>query len=459
MDSSFDTLPLLELLDAGRLESVRSRCTEEHPATVAEALQEIAPEDIWRILHEVPVATRAEIFAHLDLDLQVKLTTGEPRRAMAALIEEMDSDDRADLVRRLNDSIREEILPLIAKAEREDIRRLVSFAEGTAGAIMNTEYAVLHADTQVGEALAEIRRQAPSKETIYYIYVVDADHRLVGFVSLRKLILSRTTQHVTDIMQDDIIYVTVDDDQEDVARKIEKYDLLALPVVNAQMTLVGIITHDDALDILRQEQQEDVEKFMAIGGKHSAREYLSTPVFRHFRNRAIWILPLAGFGLISGLIIQRHEDMLQTFAILAIFIPMLADTGGNTGSQAATLVVRALALQEINPRDVVRVILKEARVALMLGLVLSLVAFGRVLFFGAQASLPAGTTIWQVGTAVSIALGLQVVTSTLFGALLPLGAARLKVDPALVASPALTTVVDISGIFIFFSITRHLLFS
>lgn len=448
---------MLELLAAGRREDILDICSEEHPATVAEALQEVSPPDIWRILHVFPVSLRAEIFAHLSLDLQVDLTTGEPRREMAALIEEMDSDDRADLVRRLEESLREEILPLVAKAEREDIRRLVSFAAGTAGAIMNTEYAVLRPETPIGDALAEIRRQAPAKETIYYIYVVDRRHRLIGFVSLRNLIMAKSSQTVADIMQEEIIFATVDDDQEEVAGKIEKYDLLALPVVGGDMTLVGIITHDDALDILRQEQQEDVEKLMAIGGRHSAREYLSTPIWNHFKNRAVWILPLALFGLVSGVIIQRHEELLQTFAILAIFIPMLADTGGNTGSQSATLVVRALALQEISPGDIFRVILKEARVALMLGLVLSLVAFGRVLFFGSGGEFAGGITVWRIGLAVSIALGLQVVTSTMVGAMLPLIAARFKVDPALVASPALTTAVDISGVFIFFTTTRLLL--
>ncbi len=445
------------IFESGDENAMREWCKDEHPAVVAERLAGRSATDIWRALHMLPVALRAAIFAHFSLDRQVELATGENRSAMARLLEEMDSDDRAELVRELDEQVSAELLPLVARAEREDIRRLVSYEDGTAASVMNTDYAVLRPDTLVGQALEQIRHQAPSKETVYYIYVVDDRHRLIGFVSLRKLILSRSSERISDIMQEELISVNVDDDQEEVARCIEKYDLIAVPVVTSEKVLVGIVTHDDALDILRQEQQEDVEKLMAIAGAHTAREYMTTSSMRHFRNRAVWILPLAVFGLISGIIIQRHEELLQTFAILAIFIPMLADTGGNTGSQSATLVVRALALQEIGPRDFLRVMFKEARVALMLGVVLAFVAFGRVLFFGAGATLPPGTTVWRVGIAVSVALGLQVVTSTVFGALLPLIASRLKVDPALVASPALTTVVDISGVFIFFTTTQMML--
>ncbi len=448
---------LRELLAANDEASIRSFCESSHPATVAELLSGLESFEIWRILHMIPVARRAEIFSHFELSQQVELATGENRRDMAKLLEEMDPDERADLVQRLDEQVREELLPLVARAEREDIRRLASYEQGTAGAVMNTDYAVLKADMTVPQALEQVRIQAPRKETIYYIYVIDDQRRLVGFVSIRDLILAKPTQTVGDIMHRDIISVHITDDQEEVVRKIEKYDLLAIPVVNGNNILVGIVTHDDAIHILRQEQQEDVEKLMAIVGKHAAREYLRTPVWTHFRNRAVWIVALAILGLISGLIVQNFKELLVQFTILAAFMPMLADTGGNTGSQSATLVVRALALQEIRLRDVGRVLWKEFRVSILLAALLAIVAFGRVIVFGGGSTNPVGTSIMQIAFAVSVALGLQVVSATLIGALLPLGAARMKWDPAVVASPAVTTIVDITGLLIYFITAKALL--
>ncbi len=457
MDTDSPPVNLEALLANDDRQGLIEFCEDHHPASVAEALEEMAVDQIWSVLHLLSVEKRAWIFPHFDLELQVDLASGERRRDMAKLLEEMEADERADLVLELDEKVRDEILPLVAKAEREDIRRLVSYEEGTAGSVMTTDYAVLRPDITVSAALNQLRAQAPDKETIYYVYVVNERHQLLGLVSLRKLILSKPDQFVRDIMSDDIIAVDVNVDQEEVARKIEKFDLLAIPVVSGENLLVGIVTHDDALDILRQEQQEDVEKLMAIAGSHSAREYMSTPVFNHFRNRIVWILPLALVGLVSGMIIQENETLIALIPMLAIFIPMLADTGGNTGSQSATLVVRALALAEIKPKDIFRVLYKEVRVAVMLGLSLSLVAFGRVLFFGSRGTIPEGLTLGQIGFAVSLALALQVVSATLLGAFLPMMASRCKVDPALVASPALTTCVDISGVFIFFTVTGLML--
>jgi magnesium transporter len=448
---------LRELLAGKDIETIRRFCSDSHPATVAELISGLEAGEIWQILHLLGVRDRAEVFSHFELDQQVDLTTGENRRDMASLLEEMDADERADLVRRLDQKVREELLPLVAKAEREDIRKLVSYAEGTAGAVMTTDYAVLRPSVTVAAALEQVRQQAPSKETIYYIYAVDDQHRLVGFVSLRDLIMAKPAQTIGEIMHTDVIVVGVSDDQEEVARKIEKYDLIAIPVINGANVLVGIVTHDDAMDIVRQEQQEDIEKFMAISGRHATGEYLRTSAWVHFKNRVVWIVVLAALGLVSGLIVQRFEGLLMQFAILAAFMPMLADTGGNTGCQSATLVVRALALRELRPRDILRVIMKELNVSLLLAVVLAFVAFGRVLIFGGGSSMPAHFSLVKIGFAVSVALGLQVVSSTLIGAILPLGAVRMKWDPAVVASPALTTIVDITGLLLYFTIAKALL--
>ena len=322
---------------------------------------------------------------------------------------------------------------------------------------MTSDYTTLSPNLTVEEAIQKLRREAPDKETIYYTYVVSTDRKLLGFVSLKDLIIANPVLRVDRIMHREIIYAHVDDDQEETAQKIANYDLLALPVINGQGVLVGIVTYDDAIDIIHQEHTEDMEKFMAIGGGHEAEVYMQTSSWGHFKNRCVWIVILAFLGLVSGFIVQSFEGLLLQFTILATFMPMLADTGGNTGSQSATLVVRALAMKEITPSDVPRVLLKEFFVALPLGLILATLAFWRVFLFAGNSKMPEGYSLLAVGAAVGIALGMQVVTSTLIGALLPLGAARLRLDPAVVASPALTTIVDITGLLIYFSIARLLL--
>jgi magnesium transporter len=448
---------LRELISTNDTESIRKFCEQTHPGTVAEFLGGLETQEIWHLLHTLDVPLRAEIFSHFDLDRQVELSTGQNRKDMARLLEEMPPDDRADLVKKLDEKVREEILPLVAKAEREDIRKLVEYKEGTAGAVMSTDYAVLKPDVGVGQAIEQLRIQAPGKETIYYVYIVDDNRKLTGFVSLKDLIMARPGQLVRDVMHTDVIQVNVNDDQEIVARKIEKYDLIAVPIVDDNKLLLGIVTYDDALDIIRQEQTEDIEKFMAISGRHEIGEYLKTSAFKHFQKRAYWIVGLAALGLVSGIIIHGYESTLVSMLILALYMPMVADTGGNTGSQSATVVVRALALGEITCKDILHVLRKEFFIACLLATVLGVLSFGKVLFLSQNSVIPAGYTLVNIGLAIAVALALQVVTATLIGAVLPLIASAFKQDPAVVASPALTTVVDITGLLIYFTTAKVLL--
>lgn len=441
---------LRELLASNNVEDLKEFCSAIHPADAADFLSGLEPPEIWDVLSRIEPRVAAEIFVELDEETQVAVISLLKRHEFARLVTVMSPDERADLVKRLPEDKRESLLPSLAQAEREDIRRLTAYPEGTAGSVMTSDYATLSPGLTAAEAIEKLRREAPDKETIYYAYVVDERRKLLGFVSLKDLILAKGSTRVEDLMREDVIFANANDDQEDAARKIAKYDLIALPVVNDEGTLVGIITYDDAMDVLSQENQEDIEKLMAIAGPHEEFAYMRTSAWSHFRHRCGWIVVLAVLGLVSGAIVQNFEGLLIQFAILATFMPMLADTGGNTGSQSATLVVRALALGEITPRDAGRVIVKEFGVAILLALVLAVVAFGRVLLFGHGATIPAGFSLYRIGVAIALALGLQVVSSTLIGALLPLGAARLKFDPAVIASPALTTIVDITGLLIYF---------
>ncbi len=448
---------LLDLLDSGDTETLRQIISDQHPAQMAEFIAALEDPDVWRVVETLRQTDAAELFSNFDLERQVQLAGGTNRQAMARMLEALPHDDRVDLVQRLDTQVAEEILPLVAKADREDIRKLASYEEGTAGALMSSDYATLRPEMTAAQALEQIRRQAPTRETIYYIYVVDEAHRLIGMVSLKDVILARPAQTVRELMEEVVLSVKATDDQESVARQIEKYDLLALPVTNDEGKLVGIITHDDVLDVIRQEQQEDAEKFVAISGRHAAGEYLRTPAWVHFKNRAVWVVILAVLGLVSGMIVQHYEGMLVQLVILVAFMPMLAGTGGNTGSQSVMLVVRGLALHEIGQSDTPRVLLKELQVSAMLALVLALVAFGRVMLFGGASTAPPGFSLGWIATTISVALGLQVITATLIGAMLPIIAARLKLDPAVVASPALTTIVDITGLLLYFGTAKVML--
>ncbi len=448
---------LRELIESANHPALRAFSESGHPAETADLLSALEPGDVWSVLRHSPLPLRSEIFSHLDEGHQAQLIGILGRKEIAPIVSDMSPDDRADLFKRMPEDISEMILPALAQAQREDIRRLCSYEEGTAGAVMTSDYVTLSPQITAAQAIERLRREAPNTETIYYAYVVDSSRKLLGFVSLKDLILARPDTFVEKIMQPEVISVRVDDDQEEVARKIQKYDLIALPVINGGDALVGLVTHDDAIDIITQEHTEDMEKFMAIAGSHESATYIRTSSWGHFKNRAVWVVILAILGFISGYIVQKFEGMLLQFAILSAFMPMLADTGGNTGSQSATLVIRALALKEISPRDVLKILFKEVQVSTLLGILLAVVAFGRVLLFGGASTMPHGYSLWELGTAISAALGLQVITATLIGAVLPLTAARLKLDPAVVASPALTTIVDVTGLLIYFITVKLML--
>jgi len=446
-----------EALAADDRSALQAMCGAAHPGRIAEFLAALSPGEIRDVFSRIEPALAAEIFRHFDDHTQVAVAEAMTREDLARLVTVMSADDRVDLLKRMPDDRRDALLSALATAEREDIRRLASYPERTAGAVMTTDYATLAPDLTAAQAIARLRQEAPDKETIYYCYVVDDGRRLLGFVSLKDLILARPEQRVAELMHPDVISVRASDDQETAARLISKYDLIALPVVNDQGVLVGIITHDDAMEVLAQEQTEDIEKLMAIGGGHEVGAYLRTSAWGHFKSRVLWILVLAALGLVSGAVVQHFEAALSSLVILAFYMPMLADTGGNTGSQSATVVIRALALGEVGTRDVLKVLGKELQVALLLGLVLFAFTLARVYLFSHGADLPAGFSLSSVGLTIAIALALQVVTATLIGAALPMIAASLKFDPAVVASPALTTIVDITGLLLYFTLARLML--
>jgi len=428
-----------------------------HPLSIAESLASLTAPEIWTFLSNSESNSAADIFVELDDDIQQTLIKELKLSDFVWILSAMSHDERADLMAQLPEETQKQVMPALALDEREDIRKLAAYPEGTAGSIMTSDFTVIGVDLTVDEAIKEIREQAEGRETIYYVYVVNKQKRLVGMCTLKNLILAKSGARIREIMRTDLIFGYTGDDQEDIARKIAKYDILALPVVDHKHVLVGIVTHDDALDVIQQEQTEDFEKFMAITGSHKGEGYLKTPFWVHTKNRASWLVVLAFLGLVSGWILHYYEATLSQAIILALYLPMIADTGGNAGSQSATVIVRALTLNEITPKDLFQVLFKELKISICLAILLGILALGKVYFLSYGMELPFGMTIGSIAGVIAIALGLQVVTSTLMGAFLPLFVTRFNLDPAVVASPAITTLVDISGLVIYFFIATKLL--
>lgn len=424
---------------------------------VAEVLDPLEEGTILEALEFFDAESQSKILSHFDIRRQLTFFQKISKSRFAPLFENMASDDRCDLFQHMSQEEQAAILPYLSKEAREDVVRLSAYPPETAGGIMSTDFATVMATMSVESAMAKVRRDSPSKKMIYYIYVVDNRMKMVGFVSLKDLIMASPNQLISDILHEQFVSTHVDEDREIVAKKIEDYDLLAIPVLNNAGQLVGIVTQDDAIEVIRAEHTEDMEKFMGIMTESAEQDYMQTSSMQHFRKRVVWIVSLAAVGIISGMIIHRFESTLEALIILALYMPMVADTGGNSGSQAATVIVRALALGQISPKQWFKIVFKEFKISSMLAVCLGVLAFLKVLFLSWETSIPSEYTLNQLAFVISLALSLQVVSATCIGAGLPLLVKRFGGDPAVAASPAITTVVDITGLLIYFTVTITLL--
>lgn len=364
------------MLQENDAEGLKTFLETLHPATVAETLAEdFTVEDAWRVLQHTSIRNQAMIFEYFPIDWQVKMVEGTGRQHMAKLIEQMSHDDRAELLRRLPPRVAEAILRLVDEADRRDIASLVKYAENTAGALMTTDYAWLPANITVSEALDRLRLQAPDRETIYYVYVLDDQHRILGVLSLRDLILASRHALIRDIMDREPITVKVTDDREQVAQLVDRYDLLAVPVIDNDGRMVGIITYDDVIDVLKKEATEDVHR---MGGVEPMEEnYLEANFVKVWLNRAKWLSVLFVAELATFTMLSYFEDAIAQIVVLALFVPLCISTGGNSGSQAATLVTRAIALGQIASRNWRKVFRHELLMGIALGLSLGSIAYFR----------------------------------------------------------------------------------
>ena len=436
---------LTELTRAPDLAALERWLQETGTLDIAEELSRLDPADRAVPFRMLPRDRALAVFEALDPVHQQEVLEGLRDDRYRQLVEDMDPDDRARLVGELPATVATRVLAGLSEAERAMTAALLGYPEESAGRIMSPEFVHLRESMTVGDALAEVRRRGAGAETVYTLPVTDGQRRLVGVVSLRQLVLSPPASPVAELMETDVHHVHASDDREVAARLMQEADVLALPVLDSEERLVGVITVDDAMDVIEAEETEDLALH---GATHPlGRPYLAASVLRLARSRAVWLFVLIGAAALTVNVLQFFEETLTEVVTLALFIPLLIDTGGNSGSQASMVVIRAMAVGELRFADLPRVVWREAQVGLLMGVMLAAAVFVPVaLFFGGDIGLIVSSTLVAVCT-----------WATFAGAMLPLLAKRVGIDPAVVSAPIITTLVDATGLVIYFLIARAVL--
>ena len=431
-----------ELLKEKKYNELKEKLKEMKSADISMILDELDDKEsvvkVFRILSKEKAGVT---FSYMESDMREKLIQDLTDTELKNVLDELFMDDTVDLIEEMPSNVVTRILKSVSKEDRKIINELLKYPEDSAGSIMTTEFIDLKENMTVEQALDRIRKQGIDSETIYTCYVLDEKRILLGIINIKDILLANKDTQIHDLMETSIISVTTTEDQEEVAKKFDKYDFYALPVVDNEKRLVGIITVDDAINVLQDEVSEDFELMAAM--KPNEDNYFETSVFKHAKNRIVWLLVLMLSAIFTGVIITKYEDAFAVVPLLVAFIPMIMDTGGNCGSQSSTLIIRGLATDEIELKDVFRVLWKEIRVAIIVGLVLSLVNGFRIFiqYKDLKMSITIGLTL--IGT---------VILAKCLGCLLPILAKKLKLDPAIMAAPIITTLVDTCSLLIYFQI-------
>ena len=442
----FEKLELL--IKEKKVKEFKKEIEEERYVDIAEFIENLDEKDQVLTFRMLSKNVSADVFSYLPVSVQEDLIQKMTDKEINGIIEELYIDDAVDLLDELPAIVVKKILQNAKPETRAELNQFLNYADYTAGSIMTSEYIALKKDITVEQAIKRIRTVAKDKEEIYTCYVTDSSRVLIGVVSIKQLLLADDDALVGDIMTESIISAKTSDDQESVSKLLQKYDLLALPVVDNEERLVGIITIDDAIDVIAEEAEEDFEKMAAM--LPSDKPYFEMSVFSLFKNRIIWLLILMVTGMITGAILQKFETAIGALPLLVSFIPMLNDTGGNSGSQAATMCIRGIASGEISPKQWFKVWWKEFRVSLLISLTLVVFNFVRILLMK-----NAGETIGErmmYATVVCGTLLATVIIAKSIGALLPIFAKKIKLDPAVCAAPMITTIVDCCAILIYFAL-------
>jgi len=438
---------ILQLIEDKEYFKVKKILEDLNEVDIAEILDELDQHNTLLIFRMLPKDLAVEVFAYFEPESQREIIEAITDKEVKNIVEELFFDDMIDLIEEMPANVVKKVLKHSSEDERKLINQFLMYPQESAGSIMTIEYVDLKKQMTVGEALKRIKETGISKETVYTCYVTDRNRKLEGVISLRLLVISDKDAVIGDLMEEDIIYVNTHDDQESVAAKFRKYGFLAVPVVDKEKRLTGIITVDDIMEVMEQEATEDFQRMAAMAPSEDA--YLDTKVMVLAKQRILWLLILMVSATISGNIISRYEDILSAVVILTSFVPMLMDTGGNSGSQSSTLVIRGLATGEIQMKDSLKVLWKEFRISLMVGGALAAVNFLRLLLIV--------RTDYLIGILVSLTLMFTVVIAKLLGGMLPIAAKKLKLDPAIMAGPLITTIADALSLIVYFSMASVLL--
>ena len=447
MDEIKELDVIRELLETKQYTRLRQRIADMNIADTAAVMEELEEEELLKIFRILPKSMAADVFSYLEVDSQQFIIVSLSEREAANIIDNLMADDATDLLEEMPANIVKKLLASARADTRRDINHLLRYPEDSAGSIMTVEYVDLKENLTVAEAIDRIRKVGLDSETINICYVLDPGRKLVGTVALRYLLLSDPDAVIGEMMHENVIAINTLMDQEEAARQFKKYDFTAMPVVDNEKRLVGIITVDDIVDIIEEETTEDMEKMAAI--MPSDKPYMRTGIWETYKKRIPWLLLLMISAAFTGRIITAFEDALSVYVVLTAFIPMLMDTGGNAGGQASVTVIRGLSLGEIGYKDVLRVVWKEIRVAFMCGVTLAAANFCKLLWFD-RVGIP-------VSAVVCLTLVVTVVIAKLVGCTLPVLAKRLGFDPAVMASPFITTIVDALSLLIYFSFATRLL--
>lgn len=441
----FDTIK--KLIEEQKYVQLKKEIIKLDEADIAELLEELNNENLIKVFRLLPKDIAAETFSFLDVDVQQTIINSLTATEAASIIDNMFADDATDLIEEMPSNVVKKILAKTTSETRKDINLLLNYKEDSAGSIMTVEFLDIKSDYTISKAIERIRRIGTDKETLDFCYVLDNKRRLLGTLSLKQIILSPSDKLVEDIMEVDPISVTTNTDQEEVALLFQKYDITVMPVVDSENRLVGIITIDDVVDIMQEETTEDIEKMAAI--TPSDKPYMRTGVFETWKKRIPWLLILMISATFTGKIIQSFESGLAACVILTSFIPMLMDTGGNAGGQASVTIIRGLSLNEIEFKDILRIIWKEFRVALLIGLTLAVCNFAKLLIIDGVNT--------DVALVVCFTLVLTVIIAKVVGCSLPLAAKKVGFDPAVMASPFITTIVDALSLVVYFQLAKMIL--
>jgi magnesium transporter len=443
---AFDEQAIIDLIRDKKWEEIKELVTDQHPADIADLLELLPSSESLAVFRRLPVEIASEVLDEAGGTTRMDLLENVNQEHLADLLDELPMDDAVEILEDLPDPVSETLIELMEPEEAEEVRLAFEYEKETAGRLMTTDVAALQATWTVEQAFNYLR-SLEEVEQLYYLYAIDADYRLVGVVPLRGLILANPAQHIEDIMSSDVITVPVDADQEEVAEVLAKYDFAALPIVDSGYCLVGVITVDDIIDVLQEEATEDIQR---LGGSLPLeRPYFSASIFSVFQKRIGWLLLLFAAGTLTGLVTQFYESIWSQFLILAAFVPLVIGTGGNSGSQTIATIIRAITTGEVRFRDLGGAWLREVTVGLLLGLVMGALAMLATIFIWHES--------FEIALVIAITLPIMVMWSTSVGTLVPIIADRINIDPAVISGPLITTIVDVTGLIIYFSLAGLIL--